>query len=138
MIRSSSRGRTDERGFALLAAIVLAVLYFGLMELLLIDSSRELREAQRFRSRIIALALAENAAELAAVDMTNLGNVTLNPKAENGEGTMEGRLVKSGSSFWLHGEAASKGVVASEAWVDLRGDIDPDKEIHIRLSQHSQ
>ena len=54
-IRSSSRARTSERGFALIAAIALSVLYFALMELMLIDSSRELAEARRFRARIVAI-----------------------------------------------------------------------------------
>jgi hypothetical protein len=58
--RSSSRARTAERGFVLGMAMVIAVLYFLLMELLLIDSSRALGEAQRFRSRVVAAALAEN------------------------------------------------------------------------------
>ena len=68
-IRSSSRARTSERGFALIAALTLAVLYFALMELILIDSSRSLAEAQRFRARIMAATLAEDAAELAALNM---------------------------------------------------------------------
>ena len=54
-IRSSSRDRTSERGFVLAAAIILAVLYLGLIELLLLDGTRALQEAQRFRSRIVAL-----------------------------------------------------------------------------------
>src|SRR5215213_2449819 len=68
-IRSSSRARTSERGFALIAALTLALLYFALMELILIDSSRSLAEAQRFRARIMAAAVAEDAAELAALNM---------------------------------------------------------------------
>src|SRR5204863_3948307 len=68
-IRSSFRGRTTERGYVLISAIVLAILYFALMELMLIDSSRAVREAQRFRARIVATTLAESAAELAALQL---------------------------------------------------------------------
>ena len=48
----------SEKGYVLISAIALAILYFGLMELMLIDSSRALVEAQRLRSRIVASALA--------------------------------------------------------------------------------
>lgn len=77
-MRSSFRARTtNERGYVLISAIALAVLYFGLMELMMIDSSRALREAQRFRARVVASALAENAAELAAANMiTQPGSTT--------------------------------------------------------------
>ena len=40
--RSSFRARTRERGYVLITAIALAILYFALMELMLIDSSRAL------------------------------------------------------------------------------------------------
>ena len=75
--RSSFRGRTAERGYVLIAAIALAVLYFALMELLLIDSSRALREAQRFRAKVIAATLAESAAELSTASMVtrNAGEI---------------------------------------------------------------
>src|SRR6266566_4686861 len=73
-IRFFSRGRTTEqRGYVLISAIALAILYFGLMELMLIDSSRALREAQRFRARVTSAALAESAAELSAAQMISGG-----------------------------------------------------------------
>ncbi|HET7435605.1 MAG TPA: hypothetical protein VFN10_12930, partial [Thermoanaerobaculia bacterium] len=87
MTRSCSRARTTERGFALIAAIVLAVLYFGLIELLLLDSARELREAQRFRARIVALTNAENGAERAAADIANASPL---PVLEDEQGTVGG------------------------------------------------
>jgi hypothetical protein len=65
-IKSCNRARTSERGIALAIALIVAVLYFGLIELMLYDASRELAEARRFRARIIAVTLAENGAELAA------------------------------------------------------------------------
>src|SRR5690242_15726317 len=87
-IRSSSRGRTSERGFVLAAAIFLAVLYFMLIELLLMDGSRALQEAQRFRSRIVALTLAESAAELAAAQMVNTQNAHVD--VDSTDGTLTG------------------------------------------------
>src|SRR6266545_5727430 len=72
LIRFFSRAsisRQRQRGFVLISALVLSVLYFALMELLLIDSSRALNEAQRFRARVVAGALAESGAELAALQM---------------------------------------------------------------------
>src|SRR5258708_13978010 len=78
-MRFSSRDRTSsQRRYVLITAIALAVLYFGLMELMLIDSSRALREAQRFRSRVVASALAESAAELAAAQMGTRPGATAN------------------------------------------------------------
>ena len=46
-IRFFSRGRTEsQRGFVLVIALVLAILYFMLMGLVMIDSSRAQTEAQ--------------------------------------------------------------------------------------------
>src|SRR5438094_727313 len=84
-MRSSFRDRTtDQRGYVLISAIALAVLYFALMELMLIDSSRALREAQRFRARVVASALAENAAELAAANMITSPGKTKNAQDDKG------------------------------------------------------
>ncbi len=64
MTRFFNRGRTsNQRGFVLGAALLLAVLYFALMELLLLDSTLSLQQAQRFRAHIMATTLAESAAE---------------------------------------------------------------------------
>jgi len=81
-IRFFSRGRTTEqRGYVLISAIALAILYFGLMELMLIDSARALRESQRFRARVMAATLADGetimqncAREPEVADLANLLN----------------------------------------------------------------
>src|SRR5438105_10104932 len=99
-MRFSFRVRTiDQRGYVLISAIALAVLYFGLMELMLIDSSRALREAQRFRSRVVASALAESAAELAAAQMVTRPGANANASDEQGQ--MTGVLRVSGSQCEL-------------------------------------
>ena len=120
-IRSSSSGRTTERGYVLISAIALAILYFALMELMLIDSSRALREAQRFRARVVATTLAESAAELAAAQLVTAPGATVNATDE--QGTMSATLQKSGSTFMINAEAESSGVPPQKATVRVQGDV---------------
>jgi hypothetical protein len=133
--RSSSRERkSSQRGFAIVLALVLAVLYFGLIELLMIDSSRELAEARRFRARIVAEMLAENAAELAAKEIVtkDASNVT----AEDWQGTMSGRMLKStGGAFDIEAEGKSTGLTESKARVIVRGRV-VGKDVRIQYTQH--
>src|SRR5437867_8569852 len=135
-MRFLSRDRTiDERGYVLISAIALAVLYFGLMELMLIDSSRALREAQRFRSRVVASALAESAAELAAAQMvTSPGGPT---SAEDEQGKMLGSVEVSGNAFELVGEGNATGVVPIKATVRVQGRI-INGHISVDYTFHSQ
>ena len=58
-----------ERGYALITALILALLYFALMELVWIESTDALRGANRFRSTVLAEILAQNGAELVAEEM---------------------------------------------------------------------
>ena len=119
----------------LLAAIVLAVLYFGLMELLLIDSARELNEAQRFRSRIVAAALAENAAEHMALGI--IGNPRGSITEENAQGHMTARLTASPQGFTIVANGVTKGVKPQRARVLVQGLIEG-TSIRIDFTQHSQ
>ncbi|HKR66305.1 MAG TPA: hypothetical protein VJZ00_21430 [Thermoanaerobaculia bacterium] len=137
-IRSSFRaGRSSERGFALLVALVLAILYFAFIELLMIDASRELSEARRFRGRIVALTLAENAAELAAANL--VANKSADVKAQDWQGTMAGTLMRSGEEFTLVGRAQSKGPEGTSAVVRIEGYIpEGTTQVHIRFARHSQ
>lgn len=134
-IRSSFRARTRERGYALISAIALAVLYFAVMQLIMIDSNRVLREAQRFRSKIVSHALAENAAELAASQMMLTSVRTIN--AEDGDGKMKSALNKSSNSFLINAEGTSFGVEPRKATVRLQGRVDGLK-IVVDYSFHSQ
>jgi hypothetical protein len=123
--RSCNRARTSERGYALAMAIILAVLYFGMIELLMIDSSRELGEARRFRSRIVAQALAENAAELAALHITTQAQNTP-PALTDAQGTMVGKVVTGGGapgSFVIEGYGDTAGLDRSHAEVKVVGAI---------------
>lgn len=104
-IRSSCRGRT-ERGFALITALLLAVLFLGMIELALADATLAQREARRFRERIASQILADNAVEMAAAGM--VGKVGKSVKAESAAGTMEGSLtLLPGDRFELAGEGVS-------------------------------
>ena len=137
MIRSSFRGeRNSERGFALIIALVLAVLYFGLIELLMYDASRELAEARRFRGRIVALTLAENGAELAAARMITMPKDA--PPETDWQGTMSGKIsVNLAGEFDLRGEGQSTGREGASAKVRIEGVI-TGNQIHINFSRHSQ
>jgi hypothetical protein len=135
-MRSSFRDRTtSQRGYVLITAIALAVLYFGLMELMMIDSSRALREAQRFRSRIVASALAESAAELAAAQMVT--HPGANANASDEQGSMTGLLRVSGNQFELTGQGVTAGVQPITATVRVQGRIE-NNHVAIDYTFHSQ
>ncbi len=123
-IRSFSRARTTESGFALAIALILAVLYFGLIELLMIDSSRELAAARRFRARIVAETLAENAAEGAALRIADEATTWTKFNRTNEEGDMDGEMRKSGNSYIITGTGVSAGVESTKVRVELRGSVE--------------
>jgi len=112
-----------QRGFVLGAALIIAVLYFALMELLLIDSSRALNEAQRFRAHVVAATLAESGAELAAVQLT--ANTGADVEAQDTQGKMAGKMTASfggvGKTFEITGDGESIGVPSEKAHVELKG-----------------
>jgi hypothetical protein len=127
--------RNRQRGFVLIVSLVLAVLYFGLMELLLIDSSRALNEAQRFRARVVAATLAESGAELAAQQIItrNSANVT----ASDFQGTMAGHLSHSADIFEIQGAGTAIGAISQNATVEVRGRIEGNS-IKIDFTTHAQ
>ena len=112
-----------QRGFVLITALSLSILYFALMELMLIDSSRALAEAQRFRAHVVAQALAENGAELAAFQMIVRNSNSV--KANDFQGSTSGELKRSSNSFTLQGEGTSIGALKQRSTVMLQGRIDP-------------
>lgn len=120
-IRSSFRGRT-ERGFALITALLLAILFLGMIELALADATAAQREALRFRERISSQILADNAVELAAAGMvTKESNASL--ERESDAGTMKGSFkILPGGRFELAGEGLSAGLEI-RATVELEGRV---------------
>ena len=135
-IRSSSRARTSERGFALIAALVLAVLYFALMELILIDSSRALLEAHRFRARVLAATHAEDAAELGALQMRTRAGGAIEYNAPDRD--LKGTLRKNGESFEIIGEATSRGAMVQHATVRVQGRLGEDGVVKIDYTMHGE
>ena len=121
--RSCSRARrSSQRGYALISALVLAILYFAMVELLLLDSARELAEARRFRARIVAETLAENGAELAALEIVTKDKSEMT--AEDWQGTFVGRMAKNpGGQFDIVAEGQSGGITESRAKVLVRGRV---------------
>jgi Tfp pilus assembly protein PilX len=136
-IRSSSRARTTERGFALAIALILAVLYFGLIELLLIDSSRELAAARRFRAQIVAQTLAENAAEGAALGIADASSAPAPFKRTDEQGEMNGEIARIDKAFIITGTGVSAGLASTRARVELRGTVGGTK-IEIHFAKHTQ
>ena len=135
--RGCPHPRQNERGIVLVAALVLAVLYFGLMELMMIDASRSLQEAQRFRARVVAATLAENGAELASADMI------ANPKSgtqsySDEQGSTQGKLERVELTYRLTGIGKVAGVVPQTMNVTLQGRIVDGTNITIDYADHSQ
>ena len=125
-----------QRGFALVAAIILAVLYFALVELLLIDSSRELAEARRFRATIVAMTLAENGAELAAVQLVSPDRLIHEARLEDDQGRIEGRMAKNaGGQFEIEASGVTSGVVEIRSTVRVRGRI-VGNDVRIQYTMH--
>ena len=134
--RSSSRARTGERGYVLVAAITIAILYFALMELMLIDSSRALREAQRFRSKVVAVTLAESAAELSSASMvTRNSGDSIN--ADDEQGSMKATCNVNGQAFVINAEATTSGVSPVTSSVRVQGRI-VGQRVAIDYTFHSQ
>ena len=140
-IRFFNRGRTEpQRGFVLVIALVLAILYFMLMGLIMIDSSRAQAEAQRYRARVVAAALAENAAELACVQMVTLPSAMA--EREDKQGLMRGAYHRVGTGtsedkFEVNGEAETKGLLKQKATVFIEGHFEGNV-VRIDYARHSQ
>ena len=136
-IRSCSRARRSrEAGYALISALVLAILYFALIELLLLDSARELSEARRFRARIVAETLAENAVELAALEIVT--NKSAEGTAEDWQGKMSSEMRKNDQSgeFDIIALGTSGGITEARARVVVRG-IVSGRDVRIRYTMHT-
>jgi hypothetical protein len=120
---------------------VLSILYFALMALILIDSSRALAEANRFRARIVASTLAENGAELAAWQMTSLTSRTVTDDDEQGriwgDRKMTGNRDQFENQFEINAEGTAIGVLTQTASVRVQGRVEG-TVIKIDYTMHSQ
>ncbi|MBI2214638.1 MAG: hypothetical protein HYU52_13415 [Acidobacteria bacterium] len=140
-ISSSCRALTDaERGYALLSALAIAVLFFGLITLVLWESTIRHRAAQSFRARIQAQALAENAAELAARGLAD--GSALSASAETDAGTMAATGTASigldGKTYFeINAEGVARGPNGMVATVTVTGYANV-SGVTITSSKHSQ
>lgn len=136
LISTTSRARTSsQRGVVLIIALVLAVLYFGLMQLLLIDSSRALNEAQRFRARIVAATLAESGAELAAEQLVSRPGAVV--RSSDFQGNMSGRMKSVNGEFEIEAQGTSIGTMTQDATVSIKGRVQGNN-ISIDSCEHTQ
>jgi hypothetical protein len=121
----------------LVTALALAILYFALMELLLVDASRAQAEAQRFRARTMAATLAESGAELAALNMLSKSGSSV--VYQDSQGTIKGQYSRSNDTFTLEGQATAIGAMRQDATVSVQGRIDPaTNTIKIDYTMHGQ
>lgn len=136
-MRSFSREAIrDERGYVLISVLILAVLYLGLMELMLRESSEALRSAVRFRSRIVAQSLAEDGVELAARRIVERDAAKV--KYDNPEGNVDATMRRVGDeSFEITSRATAVGASSSSATVRVFGRV-TGAQIHIDRTIHSQ
>lgn len=133
-MRFSSRALSSQRGFVLVSALGIAVLYLGLIEMLWYDAGQRVREAQRFRSRVEAQILAENAADLAAQNLVSAQSSDI--EATLPEGSMSASMKRFPDETFLI-EATGKGsrLMKYEARVTIHGRIN-DTEIEIVRTEH--
>jgi hypothetical protein len=125
-----------ERGFALITALVVAILFFGFLELLLLESSEAFRAASRFRARTIAQTLAENAAELAVRNML-AGGASEADLAVPGGSMKATYVLLPGGGFRVDAFGMSSGVMPSTASVIVIGHFNG-SAIQVTGTIHSQ
>lgn len=120
----------------LLSVLLIAVLYFGLIELLLGDATQRLREAQRFRATITANILAENAVELATARMVHLS--VNQASAELDDGSLSGTYRRVGEDgFIVEATGTTNGMFRTKRTVTIHGEIRA-SSVRIHQTRHSQ
>lgn len=110
-----------------------------LIQLMLIDSGRELNDAQRFRSRMVAMVLAENAAELAATRIAERSTYDP-PPSSDWQGTIDGSRRMSADTFVIVGTGETAGVKPTKAEVRVEGYVEgtaPNANIVISFTRHT-
>lgn len=140
MIASSFHERTErEGGWVLLSVLVISTLYFALMALVLWESTVRYRAAQRFRARVVAQALAESAAEMAARDLATGSSGSVEEEIDDGIMAREATITGNAAGGTFHIEAAGRsfGVPPVEASVEVWGRL-VDGRVVIDRTSHSQ
>jgi hypothetical protein len=144
LTRSCSRARSkqDERGFAIVSALVLAFLFFSLVGLILLESAAAAQQASRFRSRAVADALAESAAEIGVMRMLTSGGSSMTMTVEGGEMAAEWEVKQTSDPnvrrFILAAQGKTKGVPPVEREVQLAGRIFYGNQVTIDRTLHGR
>gem|GEM_PF-6328520 len=144
MIRSSSHARIPrpaEKGFVLVSVLVLAFLYFTLISLLLWESAETFRAAQRFRARVLALSLAESAAEMVVGKLATAPEAKIQEELPDGsvkaEGQTRGPDATGVTTFTIRADGRSKGTRPISAHVEVFGHLEG-AVLRIDRTVHSQ
>lgn len=123
----------------LLSVLVISALYFGLIMLVLWESTVRYRAAQAFRARVVAQTLAENAAELAARRIATGSSGRVEEEIDGG--IMAGEATVTGSSgdgsFHIRAAGRASGAHSAEASVEVWGRIVQGRLV-IDRTRHSQ
>lgn len=89
----SFRAQIRERGFALITALVVAALYFGLIQLVLMESILAYRQARGVSRRTALHILAEDGVELVTRDFCSSSGATATLETEEGKVEARSRLL---------------------------------------------
>ena len=109
-----------ERGFALVSALVIAFLYFALMQLVMIESILAYRQARAAAERTALHVLAEDGVELVARNLCTSSGTTAT--LESPAGKVEAKLRVLGMSERFEIEAVAIGG-GSRATITLQGQM---------------
>jgi Tfp pilus assembly protein PilX len=140
-MKSSSRTRSaEERGFALISALVISFLFFAVIGLILIESTLSLRSAHRFRAKVVAQNLAESGMQLALQELAMGDDGRIDYSAAEGKitSTCETRVLPSmQTEFELNVTGSSADVQPSVSKIKAIGIVDGGT-VTVQQLEHSQ
>lgn len=118
----SQRLFSRRRGFALVSALVLALLFLALIELLLADLTQASRTAERVRGRILADILAENGVELVVRDMVTSPTGSVSRELDGGR-VVASYEPRANGAFTIRSESLANGPFPARAALVIEGRI---------------
>lgn len=122
-----------------MSVLVIALLFFGLMMLVLAESAGALRGARRFRARVTSQVNAESAAEVVAASVIAGGSGRMKIDFDDGMGTAEGtsRSTPAGTVEFEVSASGTAARVTSPARVKIWGESDG-ANVRVTRTVHSQ
>ena len=120
----------------LIGALVVALLYFALLELMLIEAVQAMRASQRFRARVAAQVLAENAAEVVAHQLVFSSGKRVQIVDETGTMIAQSRRLIN-DQFEIEASGMITGAVSQSATVAVFGRIQG-TSVRVDRTIHSQ